>query len=124
MPVNTQQQARAMVDKVEQYLSKDNTGRWKNVYTALADDVDAVWDAGLQMALNEMADELVSYKPYFNVKKIFSDAYQQQVVAGGPRYPKAKEDFLNGINSGSLMVNYIGHRSEERRVGKECRSGW
>src|SRR5690554_6963663 len=31
MPVNTQQQARAMVDKVEQYLSKDNTGRWKNV---------------------------------------------------------------------------------------------
>ncbi len=118
MPVNTQQQARAMVDKVEQYLSKDNTGRWKNVYTALADDVDAVWDAGLQMALNEMADELVSYKPYFNVKKIFSDAYQQQVVAGGPRYPKAKEDFLNGINSGSLMVNYIGHGSETSLGGE------
>ena len=118
MPVNTQQQARAMVDKVEQYLSKDNTGRWKNVYTALADDVDAIWDAGLQMALNEMADELVSYKPYFNVKKIFSDAYQQQVVAGGPRYPKAKEDFLNGINSGSLMVNYIGHGSETSLGGE------
>ncbi|HLW62825.1 MAG TPA: type IX secretion system sortase PorU [Flavobacterium sp.] len=112
MPVNTPQQARAMVDKVEQYLSKDNVGRWKNVYTALADDVDAVWDAGLQTALNEMADELVAHKPYFNVKKIFADAYQQQVVAGGPRYPKAKEDFLNGINSGSLVVNYIGHGSE------------
>src|SRR5690554_7036823 len=70
------------------------------------------------MALNEMADELVSYKPYFNVKKIFSDAYQQQVVAGGPRYPKAKEDFLNGINSGSLMVNYIGHGSETSLGGE------
>src|SRR5690606_12325688 len=58
MHVNTPQQASAMVAKVEQYLSKDIAGRWKNVYTALADDVDATWDAGLQTALNEMTDEL------------------------------------------------------------------
>lgn len=112
MPVNTPQQARAAVDKIAHYLSNNNVGRWKNVYTALADDVDAVWDSGLQVSLNEMADELAANKPYINVKKIFADAYQQQVVAGGPRYPRAKEEFLNGINSGSLVVNYIGHGSE------------
>ena len=112
MPVKNLQEANAMVAKVEQYLSKDNAGRWKNVYTALADDVDAFSDEGLQLSLNQMVDELVQNKPYFNVKKIISDAYQQQVVAGGPRYPKAKEDFLNGINSGSLVVNYLGHGSE------------
>ncbi len=112
MPVNTIQEANAMVKKIEEYLDKDNAGRWKNTYTALADDVDGISDATLQVALNQMVDELVQNKPYFNVKKVFADSYQQQVVAGGPRYPKAKEDFLNGINSGSLLVNYLGHGNE------------
>src|SRR5690606_27353627 len=112
MPVKNTQEANAMVNKVEQYLSNENAGRWKNVYTVLADDVDTGNDDGLQVALNEMADELVASKPYFNVKKIIADSYQQQVVAGGPRYPQAKQDFLNGINSGSLVVNYLGHGAE------------
>ena len=111
MPVTSVQEANAMISKIEQYLSKDNAGRWKNVYTALADDVDSGSDVGLQEALNQMADELVESKPYFNVKKVIADSYQQQVVAGGPRYPKAKEDFLNGINNGSLVASYLGHGS-------------
>lgn len=111
MPVKNAQEANAMIAKIEQYLSKDNSGRWKNVYTALADDVDTGSDVGLQVALNDMTDELVASKPYFNVKKVIADSYQQQVVAGGPRYPKAKEDFLNGINTGSLVASYLGHGS-------------
>lgn len=111
MPVTNVQEANAMISKIEQYVGKDNAGRWKNVYTLLADDVDTGSDVGLQVAINEMADELVSSKPYFNVKKVIADSYQQQVVAGGPRYPKAKEDFLNGINNGSLVASYLGHGS-------------
>jgi len=111
MPVINAQEANAMISKIEQYLSKDNAGRWKNVYTLLADDVDNVGDKDLQIAINDMADELVESKPYFNVKKVIADSYQQQVVAGGPRYPKAKEDFLNGINNGSLVTSYLGHGS-------------
>lgn len=111
MPVTNIQEANSMISKIEQYLSKDNAGRWKNVYTALADDVDSGSDVGLQVAINDMADELVESKPYFNVKKVIADSYQQQVVAGGPRYPKAKEDFLNGINNGSLVASYLGHGS-------------
>lgn len=111
MPVTNVQEANAMISKIEQYVGKDNAGRWKNVYTLLADDVDTGSDVGLQVAINEMADELVASKPYFNVKKVIADSYQQQVVAGGPRYPKAKEDFLNGINNGSLVASYLGHGS-------------
>ena len=70
MPVTNIQEANAMIGKIEQYLSKDNAGRWKNVYTALADDVDSGSDVGLQVAINDMADELVESKPYFNVKKL------------------------------------------------------
>lgn len=112
IPVNTLAEANAMVRKIESYLDKENTGRWKNNYLALADDVDGNSDGTLQFSLNTMVDELVLNKPYYNVKKIYADAYQQQVVAGGPRYPKAKEEFLNNINSGSLVVNYLGHGSE------------
>ena len=31
---------------------------------------------------------------------------------------------LNGLMSGALSISAIASRSEERRVGKECRSRW
>ena len=109
MLLSTVEQANNAVDKVVQYHQKDNSGRWKNVYLALADDVDALSDVNLQVTLEEMVTKLVEAKGAFNVRKVYTDSYVQEVVSGGPRYPKAKEDFLNAFNSGALMINYLGH---------------
>lgn len=112
MTVTTLQQANQTVDKVVNYYTVENTGRWKNNYIALADDVDNISDISLQRSLNEMVEELIEYKPFFNVNKIYTDAYVQEITPGGPRYPKAKADFIQAINSGALMVNYLGHGGE------------
>ena len=65
------------------------------------------------MGLNDLADELTTQKPFVNVKKIHTDAYVQQVAAGGERYPEAKKDFLDALQLGALVFNYFGHGNEE-----------
>jgi len=112
IPVINLQQANIAVNKVINYNNIENTGRWKNNYIALADDVDISSDILLETTLNEMVTELESYKPFFNITKIFTDAYMQEITPGGPRYPKAKADFIQAINNGALMVNYLGHGGE------------
>jgi len=112
MTVTNMQQANLVVDKVVNYNTTENTGRWRNNYIALADDVDVNGDQILEITLNNMVNELQQYKPFFNVTKIYADGYVQEITSGGPRYPKAKADFLQAINNGALMVNYLGHGGE------------
>ncbi|NHN27217.1 type IX secretion system sortase PorU [Flavobacterium jejuense] len=113
MLVSSVQQAQEMVDKVIDYHDEQSYGRWRNSYIIYSDDADTQGDAQLQFALNNLADDLTSQKPFVNVKKIHTDAYIQQVAAGGERYPDAKNDFLDALRLGALVVNYLGHGSEE-----------
>lgn len=113
MLVSTPEIANAMIEKLEDYHNIENQGRWRNTIVALADDVDRESDIVLQSELNSIVDTLVSQHPFFNVKKIFMDSYTQETSAGGKRYPKAKEEFINSIESGSLYVSYLGHGGED-----------
>ncbi|AWM13176.1 peptidase C25 [Flavobacterium sediminis] len=113
MLVSSVAQAQEMVTKLIQYYRIDSYGRWRNNYVIYSDDADDQTDAGLQFDLDQLADDLVAEKPFVNVKKIHTDAYIQEVAAGGERYPDAKEDFLNAFDVGALVFNYYGHGNEE-----------
>ena len=112
MVVSTTQEADDVVNKVIHYYDEKSYGRWRNSYVILSDDADNVSDANLQVGLNSMMDNLNSNYPYINAKKIHTDAYVQEVSAGGNRYPKAKQDFVDAIQLGALVVNYYGHGGE------------
>lgn len=112
MVVNTNQQAEDVVNKVIHYYNEDSYGRWRNSYVILTDDADNASDANLQVGLNNMIDNLNNNYPFINAKKIHTDAYVQEVSAGGNRYPKAKQDFVDAIQLGALVVNYYGHGGE------------
>ena len=60
-----------------------------------------------------MSDIIEEEKPYINVIKIHSDAFKQEVSAGGERYPLVTEAMVNGIDKGALIVNYFGHGGED-----------
>ncbi len=45
----------------------------------------------LQQTTNDIADEITQEKPFINVIKIHSDAYQQESSAGGDRYPEVNK---------------------------------
>jgi hypothetical protein len=112
MVVSTAQEADDVVNKVIHYYDEKSYGRWRNSYVVLSDDADSVSDSSLQFGLNVMIDNLNSNYPFINAKKIHTDAYLQEVSAGGNKYPKAKQDFVDAIELGALVVNYYGHGGE------------
>jgi hypothetical protein len=112
MVVSSVQEADDVVNKVIRYHDEKSYGRWRNSYIILSDDADSVPDSGLQFGLNTMMDNLNTTHPFINAKKIHTDAYVQEVSAGGNRYPKAKQDLIDAIELGALVMNYYGHGGE------------
>jgi hypothetical protein len=115
MLVNSNVQAAEMVNKVYEYHDEKSYKRWRNNLVYYADDPNPFLpgDWFLQKDLNELADQVTVANPFFNTTKIFTDAYTQQVSAGGPRYPQAKKAFIDAIELGTLVLNYYGHGNEE-----------
>jgi len=115
MLVSSNVQAAEMVNKVYEYHDEKSYKRWRNNLVYYADDPNPFLsgDYFLQTDLNELADQVTAANPFFNTNKIYTDAYTQEVSAGGPRYPQAKKAFIDAIELGSLVVNYYGHGNEE-----------
>tara|TARA_R110002049_G_scaffold206269_1_gene376813 strand:- start:58790 stop:62665 length:3876 start_codon:yes stop_codon:yes gene_type:complete len=109
---DTPQQAKEMVDKIESYYIKEAYGGWRNNFVVVSDDVDKNWEGILQETTNAIGDMVTQEKPFMNVVKIHSDAYQQESSAGGDTYPKVTEAMANAIDNGALVVNYFGHGGE------------
>ncbi|WP_417557862.1 type IX secretion system sortase PorU [Mesoflavibacter zeaxanthinifaciens] len=107
------QLAKDMVDKIVTYHSKDALGGWRNNFVVISDDVDEQWEATLQETTDQIANEVSLNKPYINVTKIHSDAYQQVASAGGDRYPEVNVAIANAIEKGALVVDYFGHGGED-----------
>ena len=106
--------ANTLVDKIVNYESKVSYGNWRNNFVLISDDVDAVWEfLALEVSLDELGDEVSEQKPFINVKKIHTDAFQQQTSAGGNRYPEVNEAIINAIEVGGIIFNYFGHGGED-----------
>ena len=113
MPVDNITQAEQMVNKVIEYHDIKSFGRWRNNFVLISDDVDQEFETTLEVGLDALGDEIFANKPFINLKKIHSDSYVQETAAGGDRYPKVREDFINALNQGALVFDYFGHGGED-----------
>jgi len=113
MLVSDNAQASEMVNKVLEYYDLKSYGNWRNNFVLISDDSDQSSDASLQARQNALADVIATEKPFFNIDKIFLDAYTQEASAGGSRYPKARTDIFNAFEKGALVFNYLGHGGED-----------
>jgi hypothetical protein len=118
MIAGSAQQAEELVNKIIEYHDIKSYGNWRNNYVAISDDSDAASDASLQLKQNQLADIVVSQKPFINVKKILMDSYVQEASAGGKRYPKAREELFSAFEKGALVFNYLGHGGEDGLSGE------
>jgi hypothetical protein len=118
MIVNNNSQAKQMVDKIINYHDYKSYGRWRNNVVFVADDADKSSDASLQVELNQTANELYTQRPFINVNKIYLDSYNQVSSSGGQRYPNARKDLFEAFERGALIVNYLGHGSENGITGE------
>lgn len=107
------QRAKEMVDKVQAYYQPESYGSWRNNIVLISDDVDESWESRLQVGTDSLGETLVAEKPFLNVVKIHSDAYEQESSAAGDRYPKVNKAIKDAIEVGALVVNYFGHGGED-----------
>ncbi len=106
LPVSTVEEASDLVDKIIGYSSLDKQGEWRNQICFVGDDEDS----NIHM---RQADELATYVnknyPAYNINKIYLDAYNQEDLSTGPRYPDVTRAINDQVNRGALIVNYTGH---------------
>ena len=119
---DTPKRAKVLVDKVQSYYKKEAFGRWRNNFVVMSDDVDKVGEDILQETTDNIADLVTENKPFINVVKIHSDAFQQQSTAGGEVNPDANQAFVSALNNGALVVNYFGHGGEDGLAGERLLS--
>lgn len=113
IPVTTVQEADQVITKILNYYNAQSMGDWRNLITLLADDVDAAGEEVLQADLEKIAISLQTQKPIFNIKKIYADAFKQEISSGGERYPEVNMDINNAIEKGTLIFDYFGHGGED-----------
>ena len=110
---DTPQRANDLIDKIESYYSDASYGSWRNNFIVVSDDVDQDWEWIIQSTTDSIGNVVAREKPFVNVTKIHADSFEQEVSAGGERYPKASEAFMNAMETGALVVNYFGHGGED-----------
>lgn len=113
IPVTTVQEADQVITKILNYYKAQSMGDWRNQITFLADDVDAAGEEVLQSDLEKIAISIQTQKPFFNIKKIYADAYKQETSSGGERYPEVNAAVNNAIEKGTLIFDYFGHGGED-----------
>jgi hypothetical protein len=113
MLVETPQRAKEMVDKVDLYHQTGSYGSWRNNMIVISDDIKDAWEKVLQETTDEIGNLVTEEKPFINVIKIHSDAYQQQSSASGDRYPAVNKAIKDAVEVGALVVNYFGHGGED-----------
>lgn len=123
LPVRTPEEATIVVDKIIRYDARvpgmgsrdedlqfvgavSNYADWRNQVVLIADD----GDNNLHLSHSEsLASYMKQYHDVYNLDKIYLDAYNKMIVAGGSRYPDVNQAINDKVNKGALMINYIGH---------------
>ncbi|MDP5081972.1 MAG: type IX secretion system sortase PorU [Winogradskyella sp.] len=107
------QRAKEMVDKISSYYQPEAYGSWRNNVLLISDDVDVAWEKTLQDTTDDLGTTIDGEKPFINVTKIHTDAFEQESSSAGNRYPKVNEAIKDAIEVGALVVNYFGHGGED-----------
>ena len=106
LPVSIVEEADELVDKIIAYSNPDKQGEWRNQLCFIGDDEDS----NLHMRQAEaLATYVRNHYPSYNINKIYLDAYPQENLATGPRYPDVTSAINGQVNRGALIVNYTGH---------------
>ncbi|MEQ1744669.1 MAG: type IX secretion system sortase PorU [Saprospiraceae bacterium] len=121
-------EAQAIVNKIIDYDSNSKTlGDWHLRLLYFADDED--WNAHINQAEDSLAWAAEKTEKWFNLEKVYFDAYQQVATSSEKRIPDAKTAINANIFKGGLIAQYIGHGgprgwAQERVIDNNDIAGW
>lgn len=110
LPVRDIDNARNIVNKILHYKSPASFGDWRSNILVMADDEDGNLH---QEHAASFLNEIETNNPQFNLRKLYVDAYPEQSLAIGKRYPDVNEEINNQIDKGVFLFNYSGHGGEQ-----------
>lgn len=120
-------EAQAIVNKIIEYDNHPKTlGDWRLRLLYMADDED--WNAHIRQA-DLLANRAQQSETWFNLEKVYFDAYQQIATSTEKRIPGAKNAINANIFRGCLVAQYIGHGgprgwAQERVIDNTDIAGW
>lgn len=116
IPVSTTEEADIIVRKIASYMDNNQLGYWKNRLCYIADDDDGTLFTSQS---DNLVKDVEQNFPDFQPIRLFLDAYQQQKTASGESYPQVIEKLDNLLNTGILVLNFLGHGSTEGVTGEQ-----
>jgi Peptidase family C25 len=127
LPVGSADEANTVVEKIIHYdVGPTALGDWRQKLTYVADDEDS----NLHLNQSEqISNSVEANNPYFNVDRIYLDAFPQVSTPGGPRYPEVNAAINSSLFKGVLAINYLGHGgpqgwAQERILGSTDIQSW
>jgi hypothetical protein len=110
-PVESADQAAAVVDKWIRYQSEPDRGDWRSLITIVADD-EFGKSASEVEHVNESERLAARILPAeFNQRKIYLTEYPVEIQTRRLK-PQAEDDLVGQINAGTLLVNFTGHANK------------
>jgi len=113
LPGQTPAQMKIMVDKILSYELNPEPGIWRNTVTLVADDPlrpsKSVENEHIRDS--EGLSEIIPGSVHVN--KIYLTEYPEVNDPNSPyiKKPRARDDFMQKLYDGTLLVNYLGHGS-------------
>ncbi len=106
--VTTAEQAKTVVNKLISYINNEHTGSWKNTVCMMADD----GNANVHMQDAEAVSAVIEQNsPSYRLRKIYWDTYKREESGAGHSYSNARNDIIQQMEKGALIMNYTGHGS-------------
>ncbi len=108
LPVRSEDEANAMLDKIEEYRKNANAGAWQNTIVFMGDDGN---NNTHMEAADNVAKMVEKEHPTFDVRRIMWDSYKRETTSTGERYPEVAKLVKQYMTDGALIMNYSGHGS-------------
>ena len=116
--VQTEEEAKVVLEKLKHYEDPATFGSWRTRYTFIADDdltglsgTTNEFDLHLQNA-DVVAELIKDQFGQMNIKKIYGSSFNREFL-NGFKIPGARDEIINSLEEGTLLVNYSGHGGEE-----------
>jgi len=112
MIFRSEDEARTVVDKLENYITKPDYGSWKNRIMFVADDENY----GIHMDQSNDMISIIGDNGGENLiyDYVYIDAFDTVIDSGRRTYPDARDKMFNSLNEGCLWWNYIGHSNTQQ----------
>lgn len=115
IPAITFTEAKSWLEKTIAYETQGEAFP-SSTLTFLADD----GDNGVHIRDSEVhAAYLEKMLPFFRSQKLYLDRFEQLKSGGRQESPEAKKAILETLNTGTLLLNYVGHGNETTLTAEE-----